>query len=330
MSILDQLDLDDFGLRDFIGLQQELERRVRQRFEKPMALFFTDVVGSTAYIARYGDVAGRALLQRHHELLERAMDLVGGARVVDTAGDGAFCVAPTVTTAARVLIQLQNFILADNSTVASKDRLAVRTGLHWGEALVDKEFVTGESVHTAARIMGTAGDMEIRLSEEAIAKLPPRLVQGCRPLEPQQVKGIPEPIAMYQLEWRPMQRFPTELEVVETGLRFPIPCMDRVTVGRLTLADGAGPDHIVLKHPNPAQIQRVSRRHIALELTPQGYRLRNLSRALAEVDGQSVARDASVRIKPGSTVRLSKVITVRFDVATPLRDPTQNRTMMED
>lgn len=323
------LDFDAMSLRDFIALQQELEREVRRRFEKPVAFFFTDVVGSTSYIARYGDVAGRALLQRHHELLERTLHIVGG-RVVDTAGDGAFCVAPTVRTGAMALMQLQNFILADNATVARKDQLAVRTGLHFGPALVDKEFVTGESVHTAARIMGTADGREIRVSRAAWEHLPPSLRARCTWLPPQQVKGIPEPVEMALLDWRPPERFPTEVFVVETGLRFPIPVRDEVTLGRLTQEDGAGEEHIVLKHADATETRRISRRQVALELTPRGYFVRALSRASTVVDGESLEQGQRVLVAPGAEVVLSRTLTLRLEVGRPAREPTNQRTMLED
>lgn len=305
------LDYDRMSLQDFIRLQRELAVEVRRRFERPTALIFTDVVGSTAYISRFGDVAGRVLLQRHHELLERTLGKVGG-RLVDTAGDGAFCVANSAQEGASLLTQLQSFILADNATVGPHEQLAVRSGMHWGLALVGGELVTGESVHTAARIMGTAEGGQIRISREAFDQLSPKLRTRCAWLEPQQLKGFDEAVDIGVLDWRAPRRFPTVVEVVETGVRIPIPIRARVTLGRLTEADGAGLDHLSLWLSDPGQQVRLSRRQIALEMTPSGYVLENLSPAVTEVDGRMVSQAERVRIRPGSEASLSRVMTLRF------------------
>jgi len=305
------LDYDRMSLQDFIRLQREVAAEVRRRFERPTALIFTDVVGSTTYISRFGDVAGRVLLQRHHELLERALGKVGG-RLVDTAGDGAFCVANSAQEGASLLMQLQSFILADNATVGPHDQLAVRSGMHWGLALVGAELVTGESVHTAARLMGTAEGGQIRISRAAFDQLSPKLRTRCAWLEPQKLRGIDEAVDIGVLDWRAPRRFPTVVEVVETGARIAIPIRARVTLGRLTEADGAGLDHLSLSLSDSAHHLRLSRRQIALEMTPRGYVLENLSPAVTEVDGKTVPQAERVRIRPGSQATLSRVLTLRF------------------
>ena len=86
-------DLDALTFTEMIQLQTQLGEAVKRRFEKQLCLVFTDVVGSTAYFARFGDAAGRGLQQRHFDLLRHALP-AGGGRIVDTAGDGAFAVFP--------------------------------------------------------------------------------------------------------------------------------------------------------------------------------------------------------------------------------------------
>ena len=164
-------DYDRLSLQQLVELRDQIARTLKRRFERSLALFFTDVVGSTAYVAKHGDVAGRELLQRHHSLVDRVLAEVEG-RLVDTAGDGAFCVAESVTQGARALVRLQQLLLDDNREVDPQHRLQVRSGLHWSPVLVDRQFVTGESVHLAARIASTAEAGEIRLSQDAFQELP--------------------------------------------------------------------------------------------------------------------------------------------------------------
>ena len=94
-------DLASLGLTEIIQLQDRLSQELKQRFERSLALVFTDVVGSTEYFARFGDEAGRGLHQRHLDLLRDVLPRHDG-RVVDTAGDGAFTVFTRVQAAAMV------------------------------------------------------------------------------------------------------------------------------------------------------------------------------------------------------------------------------------
>ena len=84
-----KLDTDSLTLTEIIQLQTQLSQTLQRRFEKQLALCFTDVAGSTQYFARYGDEAGRRLTQRHIDLLSAQLPKTEG-RIVDTAGDGAF------------------------------------------------------------------------------------------------------------------------------------------------------------------------------------------------------------------------------------------------
>ena len=67
------IDFETMSLGDFIRHQDRVARELKRRFERDVALMFTDVVGSTAYFERHGDAAGRALVQRHLDLLEVAL-----------------------------------------------------------------------------------------------------------------------------------------------------------------------------------------------------------------------------------------------------------------
>src|SRR3954447_2019183 len=97
-----------------IQLQTRLGEALKRRFEKYLCLAFSDVVGSTAYFARFGDAAGRGLQQRHFDVLNKALGKHGG-RVVDTAGDGAFTVFPTAESGADAFIAMESLISAQNA-----------------------------------------------------------------------------------------------------------------------------------------------------------------------------------------------------------------------
>ncbi|MEI8256332.1 MAG: hypothetical protein WCJ30_11730, partial [Deltaproteobacteria bacterium] len=133
-------DYESLSLTEVIQLQNRLSEMVRRRFERKMALVFTDVVGSTPYFARFGDEAGRRLQQRHLDLLGECVRGAGG-RIVDTAGDGAFSCFPTAEKAAAALVALHTRALVSNAREPSEHQLGVRAAVHWGVVLSDDEVV---------------------------------------------------------------------------------------------------------------------------------------------------------------------------------------------
>src|SRR3954452_12787689 len=102
-------------MTEIIRLQNQLSQELSRRFEKDLALAFSDIVGSTPYFERFGDEAGRQLQQRHLDLLQEVVKSAGG-RIVDTAGDGAFLVFPTAEAVAGAFIAFQQKISADNAS----------------------------------------------------------------------------------------------------------------------------------------------------------------------------------------------------------------------
>ena len=304
-------NLDGLSLAELVELRDRVARELTRRFEQRLALLFTDVVGSTAYISRYGDVAGRDLLQRHHRLLRRVIDEVGG-RIVDTAGDGAFCALKTARDGAVALVRFHNGVLEDNASVASVHRLRVRSALHWGPVLVDGDHVTGRAVHTTARLCDASTAGEARITEAAFSALPTTLKPLCRPAGSVSARGLDSPIETLVLDWRDPRRMPTAVEVMETGLTTPIPFADIVSIGRLSEVAGRPANDIVIELPKEELARRVSRYHLELELTPDGYLLRRVGRGLTEVDGVAIDTSTKVPLRPGAEVRLAKVATLRF------------------
>jgi len=315
-------DFESMTLQEFAALQQQIQQTIKRRFERHTALVFTDVVGSTAYFEHYGDAAGRALIERHHALLDAALAPVGG-RVVDTAGDGAFVVVADVPRAAEALVAFQASIARDNASMPQHEALKVRTGLHWGPALVDREVVSGDAVNFAARVANSAEAAEIRLSPEAFGQLPPNLRLRCRTLPELRLKGYPHPVRPISLDWRDPTKTPSRLFIVETGQRVPLPLKNTISMGRLAVHDGQPANDVVLHHPDPTASSRISRWHLQLERVGDGMRVRQLSRGLTEVNGQRLERNAVAEVRPGAVVRVAGVLSLRLEAAATTSAATQ-------
>ena len=307
-----ELDLENCSLTEIIRLQNHLSEVLRRRFTRSLALSFTDIVGSTAYFARFGDEAGRRLQQRHFDLLERALAPRGG-RVVDTSGDGAFSVTPTAEAGARALVDFCNLLCDDNAGRARDDELEVRASLHWGEVLSDGSVVSGEAVNLAARVAQTAAAGEIRLTREAFRELPNALKLRCVRQPPLALKGIPGVVETLVLGWRDASRFPVAVRIAETGQEITLPQQDTISFGRLRDGEaGVQGNDVVLEARDPAASKSISRFHFELRRKADGFVLRSTSSGLTEVDGRPVPRDGEARVQPGTVVRVSGLLTLTF------------------
>jgi class 3 adenylate cyclase len=304
-------DLERLSLTELIQLQNALSETLKRRFERRLCLCFSDVVGSTPYFARFGDAAGRGLQQRHLDLLTQAMQKHGG-RIVDTAGDGAFTVFQTAEQAADSFIELENLASAQNAGYAREHQLAVRIGLHYGPALTDGVAVTGDSVNYAARVASSGGPGEIRLSKAAFLELSTAKRLSCRGLEPMELKGVAGKQELLLLEWRDRNAFPAKARVVETGEEIPLPPLDTITFGRLKERNGFVANDIVLALPDAERSKSISRWHFELRRNPQGFLLRSVTDQATEVDGEPLPKGGERAVKPGTFVRVAKVLTLEF------------------
>jgi class 3 adenylate cyclase len=304
-------DFSELSLTEMIRVREHLSEEITRRFERRLALAFSDVVGSTNYFARFGDRAGRALQQRHIDMLQERLPATSG-RIVDTAGDGAFLCFPTADQAVEALSTLQTKLVEFNSTRPPEHHLLVRIAIHFGPALTDGTVVTGDSVNLCARVTATAEASSIRVTKAAYMELASARRLRCKALPAVELKGISNPVELFDFGWREPVSFPTTVLVEETGQIHKLPHDDTITFGRLAEHDGVRANDIILTLPDEAQLARISRWHFELRRLPDGFYLRPVSEQTTEVDGTTVTRGGQVPIRPGSKVRLGGVMTLVF------------------
>ena len=302
---------NSLSMTEIVRLQDTLSRALVRRFEQKLALAFSDVCGSTAYCARYGDEAGKKVLQRHLDLIQRVLTGAEG-RIVDTAGDGAFLCFPTLDGAARALIELQRAIALDNDGRPVEHRLATRIGLHFGSALSDGEQVSGDSVNFSARVAASAEPSEIRLSLQAFHELSDVVLRlRCRKQKAVGLKGLSEPVELLVLDWLDPAIFPAAVRI-DGGPEQKLPPRDIIRFGRLKEQNGEAANDVLLESSDPAASNRISRWHFELHRSSTGFVLRSVSISPTEVDGRSLQKGQTAPIRPGSTVRVGGVLTLEF------------------
>jgi class 3 adenylate cyclase len=156
-------DVLTFGLAVVVAVAfQPLRRRVAflvDRLLPPrheLALFFTDIVGSTERLTELGDARWRELLDQYRATVRRELRKHRGTEM-HIAGDSFFATFADPLRAVRCAQALRSELRA--LSVPS------RFGLHWGTCELRGEEVSGLAVWAAARIMATAHEDEIVLSD---------------------------------------------------------------------------------------------------------------------------------------------------------------------
>jgi class 3 adenylate cyclase len=118
-------------------------------------VLFTDIVDSTRRAAELGDAGWAKLLQEHHAVVRRQLELHRG-REVDTAGDGFFATFDGPARAVRCACAVRD---------AVRDAgLEIRAGVHTGELAVQDGDVAGMAVNIGARISALAAPGEVLAS----------------------------------------------------------------------------------------------------------------------------------------------------------------------
>ena len=118
-------------------------------------VMFTDIVDSTATLARVGDAAWRALLRTHDARLREELNVYRG-REIKTTGDGFLAVFDSATRAVRCAAAMTRSARAMD--------LHIRVGVHTGEVETSGGDVRGIAVHAASRIVTLAGPDEVLVS----------------------------------------------------------------------------------------------------------------------------------------------------------------------
>jgi class 3 adenylate cyclase len=312
---------DMLSMTEIIRLQAMLSSALVRRFERRMALCFSDIVGSTPYFARFGDEAGRQLQQRHIDLLHKAIAPAGG-RIVDTAGDGAFLCFQTVDGAIASVVELQRLISAENLTHAREHQLAVRIGAHHGSVLTDGVQVTGDAVNYCSRVAATANPGEIRLTKEAFFALADaRQRLRCRMLPPVSIEGIERPAELMLFQWRDQSIFPTKVRL-ETGQEYTLLDQDIISFGRLEEKDGNPANDIVLQCSDEHATLQISRWHFELLRRATGFVIRAVSNAPTVLNDHLLSKGEEHPLAPGDSVRVGNVLSMRFEG--PLTSAGQN------
>lgn len=166
---------------------------------RPQTILFADVSGSTRLFEAKGDVEARRLIARVLEALSQVC-LQHGGRVIKTIGDEIMCTLPGPLNGVLAACDMQRRMGRDVEFV--RDNLAVRIGLHHGDALDEPDGdVYGDAVNTAARMAALAKREQVVTTASTYEQLQGKAPEA-RSLGKARVSGKLLPIEIVDLVWQ--------------------------------------------------------------------------------------------------------------------------------
>lgn len=165
------------------------------------AALFTDLVGFTEYTDSVGDQAAVGVLDRQTTIARTVVEEHAGARIVKELGDGLMI---WFSSADDGLAGAVSFLAAvEHARAEGSFPLAIRMGLHHGEAIIRGDDLVGQTINIAARVSALAGPGELLVSDNVVAACG-RVAGGLglRPVGPVTVKGVQEPVWLQRVASR--------------------------------------------------------------------------------------------------------------------------------
>lgn len=158
-------------------------------------VLFCDVADSTPHRAQLGEAEAdryfRALERRFRDCVEAA-----GGRVLKGGGDGIMALFGSASEALGGAIALQR------STAADRAGVLLRIGVAAGDVTYENDDCFGMPVVVAARLERACEPGGIVVSSVVRALSGDRVRAEFEPLGPLDLKGVPEPVESFAVDWR--------------------------------------------------------------------------------------------------------------------------------
>ena len=130
--------------------------------DRPLAIMFTDVDGSTPLTEELGDLKAREILRGHEELVRSSVGAWGG-RTVRHTGDGVMACFPSASQALECALMIEREQEIRNRTTGAP--ITVRIGINAGEPVADDGDLFGVAVNVTQSLLDVAGPGEVMVSE---------------------------------------------------------------------------------------------------------------------------------------------------------------------
>ncbi|MBP1993310.1 adenylate/guanylate cyclase domain-containing protein [Paenibacillus eucommiae] len=134
-----------------------------------VTLFFSDLLGSTAYYEDVGDAQAYGKVRRYFDFLLEWIHLNQGT-LVKTIGDAVMAIFEKPEHAVQAALDIQRHVDSFNMSFLDKSPIVIKIGLHHGPAIVvtsnERLDYFGRTVNIAARIEGLSRGGDVIISDE--------------------------------------------------------------------------------------------------------------------------------------------------------------------
>ncbi|UCD89611.1 MAG: adenylate/guanylate cyclase domain-containing protein, partial [Desulfobacterales bacterium] len=189
------------NIAEILGERERLDQIIQHKFKKQVTILFTDICGYTQYMETRGDISGRAMLQKHNNIVMPAIERHEGV-VIKTIGDAVMATFSSPLQAVKASVNIQKGLYEHNRKAEDSDKICVKIGINTGEALMDEADVFGDAVNVAARIQSQAGKDQILISRTVYDQVCGSEDILCRLHGATRVKGKTEPLELYWVVWQ--------------------------------------------------------------------------------------------------------------------------------
>jgi class 3 adenylate cyclase len=288
---------------------------------RPITILFADVSGSTKLFELRGDVIARTLIS---SVLNALGEVAGrhGGKVIKTIGDEIMCTFPAALNGLLAATDMQRRLATDPGYV--KENLAIRVGLHHGDALIEEGDVFGDAVNTAARMASLAKREQIVTTATTVQGVTAGAVRA-RALGTARVSGKMNPIEIVDLLW---QEDMTNVTTVQRAIK--LDNMPNMAVAKCTLRyrgrafelTPTSPPFTLGREANSSLVidaEWVSRNHAMIEYKRGYFMLSDRSTngtwvKLGEDDELRLHRD-EIHLRKTGTISLGQAVALSRDDA---------------
>jgi len=176
----------------------EIDRSIRDRFTRTLAVLVLDMSGFSRLTQRYGIIHFLAMIERMHQLvLPVVAEPRYGGRLLKLAADNVYAVFPDAPLAVDAAREMQRRLAVANDVLPADWDVHVCIGIGYGDVLaVGGDEIYGQEMNLASKLgedVGAGG--QILLTSAAFARLPAGEVEA----EPAETVVSELPIVYYRL-----------------------------------------------------------------------------------------------------------------------------------
>lgn len=163
-------------------------------------MLFTDLVDSTALLARVGEEEGASTRQALDLIASRSIRKHDGVLVKGT-GDGVMAAFASVVDAIDAAVEMQQGVHHRNR--AATELTHLRIGISVGEVVHEDGDLFGITVNEAARVCGGADGDHIVVTDMARSLAGTRLSHPLTDPTERELKGLPGSVTTWEVGWTP-------------------------------------------------------------------------------------------------------------------------------